>query len=72
MSTEEQGSVKVIELVGESSESWEAAAKQALNDASETLEGVSGIEIVGQTAKVENNEIVQYRTTVHLSFPIQR
>lgn len=72
MSAEEQGSVKVIELVGESGESWEAAAQQALNDASETLDGISGIEIVNQTAKVENNEIVQYRTTVHLSFPIQR
>ena len=72
MSTEEQGSVKVIELVGESSESWEAAAQQALKDASETLEGISGIKIVSQTAKVENNEIVQYRSNVHLSFPIQR
>lgn len=72
MSGEEQGSVKVIELVGESSESWEAAAQQALDDASATLDGISGIEIVNQTAEVENDEIVQYRSTVHLSFPIQR
>lgn len=72
MSTENQGSVKVIELVGESSESWEAAAQQALDDASQTLEGISGIKIMSQTAKVENNEIIQYRTTVHISFPIQR
>lgn len=72
MSTEEHGSVKVIELVGESGESWEAAAQQALDDASETLEGISGIEIVSQTAKVEDDEIVQYRSTVHISFPIQR
>ena len=72
MSAEEPGSVKVIELVGESNESWEAAAQQALKDASETLEGISGIEIVNQTAKVEDDEIVQYRSTVHISFPIQR
>lgn len=72
MSGEEQGSVKVIELVGESNESWEAAAQQALDDASATLDGISGIEIVNQTAEVENDEIVQYRSTVHLSFPIQR
>lgn len=71
MSTNE-ATVKVVELVGESSESWEAAAKQALKDASETLDGISGIEIVNQTAKVEDGEIVQYRSTVHLSFPIQR
>ena len=71
MSADER-TVKVVELVGESSESWEAAAKQALADASETLDGISGIEIVNQTAKVEDDEIVQYRSTVHLSFPIQR
>lgn len=71
MSAEEQ-SVKVIELVGESGESWEAAAQQALDDASATLEGISGIEIVNQTAKVDDDEIVQYRSTVHISFPIQR
>lgn len=69
---DEETTVKVIELIGESSESWEDAAQQALTDASETLEGISGIEIVNQTAKVEDDEIVQYRSTVHLSLPIQR
>lgn len=44
MSAEHSGSVKVIQLVGESTESWEAAAQQALDDAGETLEGISGIE----------------------------
>lgn len=68
----DSSTVKVIELVGESSESWEDAAQQALNDASETLEGINGIEVVSQTAEVEDNRIVQYRSTVHLSFPIQR
>lgn len=72
MSPHEPSTVKVIELVGESEESWEDAAQQALADATATLEGVSGIEIVGQTASIENDEIVQYRSTVHVSFPIQR
>ncbi|WP_247001388.1 dodecin family protein [Halosolutus gelatinilyticus] len=64
--------VKVIELVGNSSESWEDAAQNALADADETLENISGIEIVSQTADVENGEIDQYRTTVHVSFGLQR
>lgn len=72
MSTNERGSVKVVELIGESDESWEDAARQAINDASETIEGISGIDIVSQTGKIENDEIAQYRTTVHLSFPVQR
>lgn len=72
MATSDRGSVKVVELIGESDESWEAAAQQALSDASETIDDISGVDIVSQTAKVENDEIVQYRTTVHLSFPVQR
>ena len=65
-------SVKVIEVIGESSDSWQDAAENAVADASETLEGVSGIEVQDHTAEVENGEIVQYRTVVHVAFPIQR
>ena len=72
MSPHDTSTVKVIELVGESSESWEDAAEQALRDASETIDEISGVDIVGQTASVEDNEIVQYRSTVHVTFPIQR
>jgi flavin-binding protein dodecin len=64
--------VKVIELVGNSSESWEDAAQNALTDAEETLEEISGIEIVEQTAEVENGQIDQYRATVHVAFALQR
>jgi flavin-binding protein dodecin len=64
--------VKVIELVGSSSESWEDAAQNALTDADETLEEISGIEIVDQTADVENGQIDQYRATVHVAFELQR
>ena len=72
MTNGEDGSVKVVEIIGESSESWKDAAQQAVDDASETLDGLSGVEIVSQTAEIENDEIVQYRATVHLSFPVQR
>jgi len=43
MSPHETSTVKVIELVGESSESWEDAAEQALRDASETIDEISGV-----------------------------
>lgn len=72
MTNGERGSVKVVEVIGESDESWEDAAQQAVDDASETLDGLSGIEIIGKTATIEDDEIVQYRATVHLSFPVRR
>ena len=64
--------VKVIKLTGNSSESWENAAENALEDADETLENISGIEVVSQTAEVGDGSIEQYRTTVHVSFTLNR
>lgn len=63
--------VKVIELVGNSTDSWEDAAQNALDDADETLENISGLEIESQTADVQDGQIEQYRTTVHVAFELQ-
>jgi flavin-binding protein dodecin len=72
MATSDQQTVKVVEVIGESTESWDDAARNAVADATETLDNVSGIEVVDQTAEVEGHEITQFRTTVHVAFPIQR
>lgn len=64
--------VKVIQLLGESNESWEDAAQQAVNDAEETLNNISGIEVEEQTADVEDGEIVSYKTTVNVAFALDR
>lgn len=65
--------VKVIELQGESDESWEDAAQNAVSDARETLEGISGIEVVSQTADVDDDgQITRYNTTVNIAFALQR
>ncbi|QSW99517.1 dodecin family protein [Haloterrigena alkaliphila] len=60
--------VKIIKLTGNSNESWEDAAQNALDQADETLENISGIEIESQTAEVEGGTIEQYRTTLDVSF----
>lgn len=62
---------KTIELIGNSTESWEAAAQNALDDANETIEGIRGIEIKSQTANVENGQIERYKTTLHVAFELQ-
>ncbi|ELY39014.1 dodecin family protein [Natronorubrum tibetense] len=63
--------IKVIELVGTSTDSWEDAAQNALNDADELLENLSGIEIESQTADIEDGQIERYKTTVHVAFALQ-
>ncbi|PSQ01516.1 hypothetical protein BRC94_03605 [Halobacteriales archaeon QS_5_70_17] len=63
---------EAIELMRNSSESWEDAARSALDDADGTLKEISGLEIASQTADVEDGEITRYKTTIHVSFVLQR
>lgn len=59
---------KVIELIGSSSESWEEAAKVAIEKAAKSLDDLRIAEVVTQDCKVEEGKIVAYRTKVRLSF----
>ena len=54
--------IKVVELIGTSTKNWEDAANNAIMEATETLQGITGLEVVAQTAKVENGKIVEFRT----------
>ena len=60
--------VKVIELIGESPNSWEEATQNALTVASKTLRGIVGIDVDHFTAKVKENKIVAYRANVKVAF----
>ncbi|MDJ0761536.1 MAG: dodecin family protein [Myxococcota bacterium] len=62
---------KVIELVGTSTDSWEAAAKAAVEKASETLRDLRVAEIVTLDMKVEDNKVVAYRARVNVSFKFE-
>lgn len=64
--------VKTIDLVGVSSESWRHAAQEALTEASKTLRGIEGMEILETSCNVESNEIKEYLTHVRIKFRIDR
>ena len=59
---------KIIELVGTSSESWEAAAKAAIETAAESLEDIRIAEIVKMDVRLEGNKVVEYRVRMTVSF----
>jgi len=63
--------IKVIELIGTSPKNWEDAANNAVKEAQETIKGITGLEVVAQTAKVQGGEIVEYRTNVKVAFLVQ-
>ena len=62
---------KVIELIGTSSDSWEDAAKKAVETAGKSLKDLRIAEAVAFDLKVEEGKVVAYRAKVKVSFKYQ-
>ncbi len=60
--------LKVIEVLAESTKSWEDAAQHAVATASRTLHGIKSIYVKNFEAKVDNGKIVLYRINANISF----
>jgi flavin-binding protein dodecin len=58
----------VTELVGTSSQSWEAAAKGAIETASKSLRDLRVAEVVRQDLTIENGKVTTYRVRLNVSF----
>jgi hypothetical protein len=59
---------KIIELVGTSSESWETAAKNAVEMAAKSLRDLRIAEVADLDLQIEDGKVVAYRARVKLSF----
>ncbi|WP_433623318.1 dodecin family protein [Halomicrococcus sp. NG-SE-24] len=62
--------VKIIKVLGTSEESWEDAAHEAVEEASQTIDDIHGIEVEDWTANVEDGQVTEYKTTVEVAFPV--
>lgn len=63
---------KVIELVGTSTESWEKAAKAAVERAAESLRDLRIAEVVEQDLQIQDGKVELYRAKVKLSFKYEK
>ena len=63
---------KIIELVGTSDQSWEEAAKTAVETAGESLKDLRVAEVTKLDMTVENGNVVAYRARVNVSFKYVR
>jgi flavin-binding protein dodecin len=59
---------KVIELVGTSTESWERAARGAVERAAQSLRDLRVAEVIEQDLVIEEGKVTAYRTKLKLSF----
>jgi len=62
---------KVIELVGTSTESWEKAAKAAVDRAGKSLRDLRVAEVVQQDMQLKNGKVEAYRAKVKISFKFE-
>ena len=62
---------KIIEVVGSSKESWEDAAKKAIERASQSLRDLRVAEVLNQDIKIEDGNIDSFRTKLRLSFKFE-
>ena len=62
---------KIITLVGTSTESWEKAAKAAVERASKSLRDLRVAEIVELDMQLDNGKVEAYRAKVRVSFKFE-
>ncbi|NPA46695.1 MAG: dodecin domain-containing protein [Chlorobi bacterium] len=63
--------IKVIELMANSSKSWEDATQKAIKKASKTVKGIRSAYVKDQSVVVKGGEITEYRVTLKVSFEIK-
>jgi len=62
---------KVIELIGNSPESFEGAVQNALTDASKTIRHISGADVIKTSVKCEEGRVIEYRVDLRVAFGIE-
>ena len=59
---------RVTKITASSPKSFQDAINGGLERAAKTLHGITGLEVVSQKAKVEDGHILEYRTTIEVTF----
>jgi dodecin len=59
---------RVTEVIGVSSESWEAAARHAVETAARTIRDLRIAEVVREDVTIENGKVTGYRVRLNISF----
>lgn len=63
---------KVLELMAESSKSWEDATQQAVSDAAKTVKGIKSVWIKDMSAEVDNKgNLKRYRVNCKITFEVK-
>jgi hypothetical protein len=67
----ENGAIKIIEIMGVSTTSYEDALDRAVAKAAESIKGIISLEVTRQTATVRDGAIARYEISAKLSFVVR-
>ena len=59
---------RVTEVIGTSTESWEAAARNAVETAGKSVRDLRIAEVLRQDVSIENGSVTSYRVRLAISF----
>ncbi len=60
------------QIIGASPHSWEDAVRNALERANLTLRNITGLEVVKENAAVDDGKVVEYRSTILVTFVLDK
>ena len=63
---------KHIQLTGVSNISWKDAIVRSIQDASQTLNNLTTVKVLGQRAKIQGDKIQEYYADLDLEFEIDK
>lgn len=61
---------KHLKLTGISNVSWKDAITKTIQEASKTIDYISSVTVLEQKAKIDGNKIIEYYSTIDLTFNI--
>ncbi len=63
--------LKVIEVLANSSKSWEDATKKAVAHAAKSVKNIRSVYVQDQSASVDDGEITDFRVNVKITFEVK-
>jgi len=62
--------LKVIEILANSSESWEDATRNAVKHAGKTVKSIKSVYVREQSAMVNGDNVTEFRVNVKITFEV--
>ena len=66
----ENGALKIIEIMGVSTDGYETALDNAVAKAAESINGITSLEVIRQSATVRDGRVARYEVVAKLSFVV--